>query len=323
MPRVYKPTGRPVGRPTGDRSGSPLERVERAKTLLPNLRHFPHLVRAVDRALAYPNLTVLRSPYPSNPVDVDVMHVYSPAERGQILAFVWWAYVNRKWWAKRRRLAAITLLSPLMLFSSTFFEEMTGIPFKNASKWMTRPEGMSVSRVTGSVDMRSVHLALEAATRGDEEFRLFASEMHSKGFPKAAVSRLTGVPPKGLLDPHEGIQFTPVWPDLHTFSVSSRETYLYWLRDASELEKNLMPVVYGQEWVRDVLPETGLIRTVFTATPVPRNGEDWYHFCIPGLPKPHRAKRLGPRYFENILAWETKYLLPGLMPTRDDTGTDT
>lgn len=309
MPR--KPTGRPPGRPPGDRYGTPQERVRRAKTLIPSLRRFPHLLRAVDRVMELPNQTVLRSPYNANPQDVDLLHVYSPVERGQILAFVWWAYVNRSRWDKRRKLAAVTLLSPLMLFSSPFFEEMTDIPFKNASKWMVRPEGMLPRRVTGSCDMRLIHLALEAASRGDEPFRMFVADVvRSKDVPAAAASRMFGVPGPALTDPYRGVQFTPVGPDLPLLSVRPREEHLLWLGVASEREKRLMPEVYGQEWVRDLLPETLLKENIFTATPVPRNGEDCYHICIPGLPQEHRARQLGARYYELVRAWEERYLLP-------------
>lgn len=314
MPR--QPTGRPPGRPPGDRYGTPQERVGRAKTLLPSLRCFPHLLRAVDRAMAHPNRTVLRSPYNSNPQDVDLLHVYSPVERGQILSFAWWVYVNRRQWTKRRKLAAVTLLSPLMLFSSAFMEEMTDISFKNASKWMVRPEGMSANRVTGSCDMRIVHLALEASTRGDTEFRLFAADMvRDKGVPEAMASRLSGVPKPALLDPARGVQFTPVGPDLDTLSVRSREEHMTWWGAISDHERSLSPHVYGQEWVRDLLPETLLKENIFTSTPVPRNGEECYHLCIPELPRPHRAKHLGARYYQMLYAWEERYLLPGITST--------
>lgn len=314
MPR--QPTGRPPGRPPGDRYGTPQERVDRAKTLLPSLRNFPHLLRAVDRVMTDPNRTVFRSPYNVNPQDVDLIHVYSPVERGQILSFAWWAYVNRRLWSKRRKLAAVTLLSPLMLFSSTFFEEMTDIPFKSASKWMVRPEGATANRVSGSCDMRIVHLALEAAVHGDTAFRIFTTDMvRDKGVPEAMASRLSGVPKPALLDPARGVQFTPVGPDLILLSVRSREEQMEWWGRASEQEKALSPHVYGQEWVRDLFEETPLKDNLFTATPVPRNGEECFHLCIPGLPKLHRARHLGARYYELLHAWEAKYLLPATTGT--------
>lgn len=258
-----------------------------------------------------PNRTVFRSPYNRNPTDVDLLHVYSPAERGQILAFTWWAYVNRRRWTRRRKLAAVTFLSPLMLFSSSFFEEMTDIPFKNASKWMVRPEGMSATRVTGACDMRLVHLALEAAGRGDLPFRTFTADIvRGKGVPGAMASRLTGVPLPALLEPGRGVQFTPVGPDLDTLSVRSREEQMMWAGMASEREMSLAPYVYGQDWVRDVFSEALLGETIFTSTPVPRNGEDCYHLCIPGLPGMHRAEHLGHRYYELLYAWEDRYMLP-------------
>lgn len=313
---AYKPTGRPPGRPPGDRHGTPQERASRARTLLPSVQSFPHLLRAVERVLEAPNRTVFRSPYNRNPADVDLMHVYSPAERGQILAFTWWAYVNRRRWNRRRRLAAVTLLSPLMLFSSSFFEEMTDIPFKNASKWMIRPQDMLASRVTGSCDMRIVHLALEAATHGDTAFRLFTSDMVlNKGVPDAMASRITGVPGPALVVPGRGVQFTPVGPDLDTLSVRSREEHLMWIGHAPQREVELMPHVYGQEWVRDLFPETLLRENIFTSTPVPRNGEDCYHLCIPELPRPHRARHLGSRYYDLLYAWEDKYMLPATTGT--------
>jgi len=263
-----------------------------------------------------PNRTVFRSPYNRNPGDVDLLHVYSPAERGQILAFAWWAYVNRKTWGRRRRLAAVTLLSPLMIFSSAFFEEMTDIPFKNASKWMVRPEGMLASRVTGVCDLRMVHLALEAASRGDGAFRVFTADIVlTKGVPEAMASRLTGVPAPVLAEPGRGVQFTPLGPDLDTLSVRPREELMMWEGIASKRDLDLAPRVYGQEWVRDVFPETLLKENIFTSTPVPRNGEDCYHLCIPELPRPHRARYLGSRYYDLLYRWEEKYLLPATTGT--------
>lgn len=263
-----------------------------------------------------PNRTVFRSPYNRNPGDVDLLHVYSPAERGQILAFAWWAYVNRKAWGRRRRLAAVTLLSPLMIFSSAFFEEMTDIPFKNASKWMVRPEGMLASRVTGVCDLRMVHLALEAASRGDGAFRVFTADIVlTKGVPEAMASRLTGVPTPVLAEPGRGVQFTPLGPDLDTLSVRPREELMMWEGIASKRDLDLAPRVYGQEWVRDVFPETLLKENIFTSTPVPRNGEDCYHLCIPELPRPYRARHLGSRYYDLLYRWEEKYLLPATTGT--------
>lgn len=309
MPR--QPTGRPPGHPTGDRHGTPQERVSRALGLLPSAGHFPHLLRAVERSLESPNRTVFRSPYNRHPADVDLFHVYSPSERGQILSFAWWAYVNRGRWTRRRRLAAVTLLSPLMLFSSSFFEEMTDIPFKSASKWMTRSEDMLASRVTGSCDMRTVHLALETATRGDTAFRMFAADIvRDKGVPEAMASRLTGVPAVALADPTRGVQFTPLGPDLDTLSVRSREEVMTWTGMAPQREVELAPYVYGQDWVRDLFPEMLLKEHVFTSTPVPRNGESCYHLCIPGLPRPYRARHLGSRYYDLLYRWEDRYLLP-------------
>lgn len=313
MPREL--TGRPPGRPPGDRYGTPQERVSRARALLPSVHYFPHLLRAVERALEVPNRTVFRNPYNTNPIDVGLLHVYSPAERGQILSFAWWAYVNRRRWTRRRRLAAVTLLSPLMLFSSSFFEEMTDIPFKSASKWMVRSQDMLASRVTGSCDMKMVHLTLAAAANGDSAFRMFASGIvRNKDVPEAMAARLTGIPVNALTEPARGVQFTPLGPDLDTLSVRSREDVMTWTGLAPGRDVELAPYVYGQDWVRDVFPETLLNEHVFTSTPVPRNGEDCYHLCIPELPRPHRARHLGSRYYDLLYAWEEKYLLPATGP---------
>lgn len=264
--------------------------------------------------MTVPNRVVFRSPYNANSADVDLLHVYGPAERGQILAFTWWAYVNRRKWSRRRRLAAVTLLSPLMLFSSAFFEEMTEVPFKNASKWMVRPEGMLATRVTGSCDMRLVHLALEAAVRGDLPFRTFTADIvRNKDVPGAMASRLTGVPAPALLYPERGVQFTPVGPDLDMLSVRPREEQMTWISMSDDRELSLSPQVYGQEWVRDVFSETLLKEAIFTSTPVPRNGEDCYHLCIPGLPPQHRARNLGSRYYDRLYSWEDTYLLPAII----------
>lgn len=313
---VRKPTGRPPGRPPGDRYGTPQERVRRARSLLPSLHCFPHLVRAVERVMEAPNRTVFRSPYNWNPTDVDLFHVYSPAERGQILSFAWWVHVNRRRWNRRRKLAAVTLLSPLMMFSSSFFEEMTGLPSNTCQKWMTRPEGMLASRVLGSCDIGIVHLALEAATRGDAAFRRFTTDIvQDRRIPEAFASRMTGVPRHALLEPGRGIQFTPLGPDLDMLSVRPREEVMTWTGLVGERTAGLEPYVYGQEWVRDTFPETLLKDAIFTATPVPRNGEACYHLCIPELPRPHRARHLGSRYYDLLYSWEDKYLLPATTGT--------
>lgn len=308
MPR--QPTGRPPGRPPGDRYGTAQQRLERARTLLPSLRAFPHLLRAVERVMAQPHQVVLHSPFNAHQGDVDLLHIYSPVERGQILSFTWWVHINRSRWSRRRKLAAVTLLSPLMLFSSAFFEEMTGIEAKSASRWMVRPEGMLPRRVTGSCAMRVVYLLLEAATRGDQPFRELVSDLVRAGeVPGAMASRLSGVPGRILLEPSRGLQFTPVGPDLPLLSVRPREELLMWLDVAGDRERDLMPQVYGQEWVRDLLPETLLKEALFTATPVPRIGESCYHLCIPGWPRPERAQALGRRYYQLLLDWERKYQL--------------
>src|SRR5690606_16237326 len=112
----------------------------------------------------------------------------------------------------------------------------------------------------------------------DTAFRTFAAGfVRDKGVPEAMASRLTGVPKVALLEPTRGVQFTPVGPDLDTLSVRSREEVMMWAGMASERTVDLEPYVYGQEWVRDLFPETLLKEYVFTATPVPRNGEDCYH----------------------------------------------
>jgi hypothetical protein len=193
---------------------------------------------------------------------------------------------------------------------------MTDIPFKNASKWMVRPEGMLASRVTGSCDMRLVHLALEAAARGDDAFRMFTADIVlTKGVPEAMASRLTGVPGPALTDPRRGVQFTPLGPDLDTLSVRSREEQMFWAGMASDRALGIAPHVYGQDWVRDLFPEMLLKENIFTSTPVPRNGEDCYHLCIPELPRPHRARHLGSRYYDLLYSWEDKYLLPATTGT--------
>ncbi len=292
-------------------------RVNGAMEKLPGLPAFPHLLRAVRRVMAMPQTTVFHDPH-SGPVGygAEILHVYSPVERGQILSFAWWAYVNRKVWSRARRRAAITLLSPLMLFSSPFFAEMTGLTHQEASRCMTRSDLGLVRRVAGVCDLRMVHLALEAATRGDEAFRLFTADSVRGGdIPVAMAVRLTGVPESGLLSPERGVQFTPVGPDLETLSVRSREELMLWIGITRSRGRLMLPRVYGQDWVRDMFPEVPLRKYVFTSTPVPRAGEECYHLCIPGLPGMHRAEALGRRFYDRVYAWENKYLLRAAMET--------
>jgi hypothetical protein len=267
------------------------------------------MARAVDRVMRIPNSVVSRD-WTADSRDVDVLHHYTPQERGQILSFVWWVYVNRSSWARPKLTAAVTAVSPLMLFSSTFLAEMTGVPSSTATKNMIKPPDLSVTRITGSCDPWVIQQLLEGAANGEDEFRGLVRELAlTKGVPKAFLSRITGIPVSGILRPERGLQFFPEKPDWESGEVCSTETNeAYWKYHTGE-KKTYDPRPGNQHSVRDSIPGTPLGDLRATSAPVPSENHLPYHLCIPGLPRLRQDKTADQAYFDRIRDWEYTYHL--------------
>lgn len=268
------------------------------------------MARAVDRVMRDPNHVVLRD-WTADSRDVDVLHHYTPAERGQVLSFVWWVYINRSSWTRRKLTSAVTAVSPLMLFSSTFLAEMTGVPQSTVTKQMIRPPDLKVTRITGSCDVWVIQQLLAAAANGEEEFRETVREMAlMKGVPKAFLSRISGVPMAGILRPERGVQFSPEKPDWESGEVCSVETRdLYWKYHPGERKKH-DPRPGDQRPVRDAIAGTPLGELRATAVPVSSENHLPFHLCIPGLPKLRKGESPSESYFNKIQQWEYTYHLP-------------
>lgn len=268
------------------------------------------MARAVDRVMATPNLVVQRD-YVADARDVDVSHHYTPSERGQILAFCWWVYVNRSAWPRRKLAAAITSVSPLMLFSSSFLADMTGIPASTASKHMLKPTDINVTRITGTCDPWILHHLLQTALRGEEEYRQTIRDLTlSKGVPKAMLSRISGIPVAGILRPERGFQFFPERPDWDTGEVCSLTARdAYWKHHHGE-KKKYDPQPGNQRTVRDALAGTPLGNLRATSAPIPGPSELPYHLAIPGLPTLRPGEKPDEDYFKRITDWECAYHLP-------------
>lgn len=303
----YRPTGRAAGRPRGP--VTPDGKLKQARKTLPHVRAFPHLARAVDRVMAIPNSVVVRD-WTADARDVDVIHRYTPQERGQALAFCWWVYINRSAWPRRKLTSAITAVSPLMLFSSSFFADMTGIPRSTATKNMVKPPNIDISRVTGSCDMWTVHKIIESATRGEGEYREIIYEMALyKGVPKTLLSRLSGVPVQGILKPDRGIHFFPEKPDWASGEVCSPEDYnAYWKYHPME-KKSYDPRPGSQRTARRVLAGTPLGHLHATSAPIAEEGEKPFHLCIPGLPSLRKNQEPDEYFFSRVSEWEMRYHL--------------
>lgn len=272
--------------------------------MLPHVRTFPHLRCAVDRALHNPEQTVMRLPT-LDQRDVDLLHRYTAAERGQILAFTWWVHVNRNRWPRSKLHAAISALSPLMMFSSSFFAEMTGLPQQTASKHMIKSPKMDVKRVTGSCDMRVVHHLLELTRTGMDSYREAVAELaQSKGIPRAMLSRISGIPVSVLARPERGVQFFPELPDLMTGVICTQEQIdSYWLYKEKTRHD---PDPGDQQDLRQAL--AGASISSLHCTAVPLSEEEPFYSAIPGLPS--QADRSDTdSYLNQINTWEEQYLL--------------
>lgn len=274
--------------------------------------------RAVDRVMTQPSSSVVRTTGIDGR-DVTVSHLYTPAERGQILAFIWWTYVNRAAWPRRKLRAAVTALSPLLLFSSTFLAEMSGMPSSTVTKCMVKPPGAPVGRVTGSCDMWVVHQILTVSAGGLQTYRDEIRELTlTKGVPKALMARLSGVPMDGLTRPERGVQFFPEEPDLSMGVVCTQaQCDAYWRMYGKERRRRNAPEPGDQQALRGVFAGRTLDEMRATHAPLPSEGELPYYRAIPGLPALRNAARMGPRYFERVRDWEFKYHLSASPTTGD------
>lgn len=305
MPR--RATGRAPGRPPGP--VTPEGKLAKARDDLPHERAFPFLCNAVDRALAAPHQVLVRDSN-TDPRNVVLHYRYTPAERGQTLAFVWWVYVNRNTWTRKQLKAAIVSVSPLLLFSSAFLAEMTGVPVSTVQKSMLKSPLASAARVTGTCDPLVIHKLLEAATHGMNEYRETVRELSvTKDVPSALLSRIAGVP-KDILDrPHRGIEFFPEAPDLVTGLVNSpQQCKDYWNTHPDRRSHDAQPG--HQRAIRDALAGTTLGEFRATHTPVPDDGDLPYHLAIPGLPALRDAPSLGVDYLHRVQEWQMRYHLP-------------
>lgn len=241
---------------------------------------------------------------------VTVFHRYTAAERGQVMAFAWWVYMNRMSWDRETRRAAVTALSPLMLFPSTFLAEMAGLPQTTATRYMIRPPGVPIMKVTGSCDMWVVYQLMQASTKGLHEFREEIREISLiKNVPAAFLSRLSGVPVDTLLRPDRGIQFFPERPDYETGIICTTEQYdLYWKYHKEE-RRNYDPQPGDQFATRNALAGAAVGDVRCTAAPVPGDCELPYYLTIPGLP-PVRDSVSDPHgFFRSVREWEFTYHL--------------
>jgi hypothetical protein len=268
------------------------------------------MARAVDRVMRVPNEVVMRD-WTADSRDVDVIHQYTPKERAQILSFVWWVYINSSCWPRRKLTAAINSVSPLMLFSSSFLSQMTGIPQTTASNNMIKPPDIEVSRVTGSCDVWIIRELLYATTYGEDEFRDKVRELCiDKGVPKAFLSRISGVPVQGILRPERGVQFSPEKPDIiNGYVCSLDDVKRYWKFHPGE-KKTYDPRPGDQRSVRDSIPGTSLGEIRATSTPVPSEDHLPYYHCIPGLPRLRAGEEPSSSYYGKIEKWESTYHLP-------------
>jgi len=241
---------------------------------------------------------------------VTVYHRYTASERGQVLAFAWWVYMNRMSWDKKTRHAAVTILSPLMLFPSTFLADMANLPQSTTTRYMIRPPDAPIVKVTGSCDVWIVYQLIQAASKDIGEFRETVREISlTKNVPAALLSRLTGVPVDILRRPDHGIQFFPERPDYETGMICTNyQCDLYWKYHKEE-RRNYDPQPGDQFATRDAVAgaPVGDLRT--TAAPVPGEGELPYHFAIPGLPPVSDSVSDPQRFFRMVRDWEFAYHL--------------
>lgn len=266
--------------------------------------------QAVDRSLATPS-DVLYRERTADSREVRLIYRYTPAERGQILSFVWWVYVNRNVWDRSRLKAAITSVSPLMLFSSAFLMEMTGIPRTTTQKCMIKSCDVPAARVTGTCDPWVIHQLLITAVLGMNDYREAVRELSlAKGVPSALLSRISGVPQDILRRPDRGIQFFPEEPDLYYGAVCSAEQCkLYDKYNTQGRRKKYDPDPGNQLSHRSALAGTPVGNLRATSAPVPGENHLPYHLAIPGIPAVCDTEDPG-RYYEQVWKWEDYYHLP-------------
>jgi len=274
------------------------------------VRAFPFLCNAVDRSLAAPEM-VLRREQTSDSRNVILIHHYTPAERGQILAFCWWVYANKGRWDREELRAAVMILSPLMLFPSTFFEEMSGIPASTIKKIMVKPPQASAYRVTGTCDMIIIHSLLEAAAQGMPEYRETVRELSlAKGIPGAMLARISGVPKEILNRPDRGLNFFAEKPDLLMEKVATVSQRLMYMTRNPQERRGYDAQPGNQRSVRDALAGTYLGDLRATHAPVPDDGALPYHFSIPGFPVLRKGDPVGIDDLHRMQEWQMLYQLP-------------
>ncbi|MBD3004884.1 hypothetical protein [Streptomyces sp. 5-10] len=260
----------------------------------------------MDRVMAAPDDVVVRKDT-ADIRDVIAEHRYTPAERGQALAFSWWVYVNRLSWPRAKLRAAIQSISPMMLFSSSFLAEMTGLPRSTVTKNMLKPPGVSLARVTGSCDPWVIQRLLEATAHGVEEYRQVVREITLlECVPKALMSRISGVPVRALLRPDKGMQFFPEAADYSLGHVCGRQVYE---RSVSR-EPRWAPRPGDQSDSREAFAGFRMTDLVATSIPVPDDGVSPFFTSIPGLPSVRGSRDVGPAFYEKIRKWEFTYHLP-------------
>lgn len=265
----------------------------------------------MDRVLIAPQQVLVRDAK-SDVRNVVLKHRYTPAERGQILAFVWWVYVNKNVWPRRKLSAAVTTVSPLMMFSSAFLSDMTGIPASTCTKLMVKATGAPTARILGTCDMVIIHNLLEAAGSGMIEYRETVRELSvAKEVPSAMLERISGIPREVLARPDRGIDFFPEAPDRILGVICTVDQINdYWRRNRDN-RRSYDPSPGPQYALRDSLAGTALANYPgFSNAPVPDENELPYHQAIPGLPNLLRTPQIGPDEFHRICEWEQRYLLP-------------
>lgn len=260
----YRPTGRAPGRPRGPLT---LEgKVRKARTTLPHVRAFPDLRRAVDRAVFDPGSTIVKV-QKSSSREITVEHRYTPNEREQVLSFAWWVYSNRNVWPSRKLTSSVTAISPLMMFSSSFFSQMTGLPQSTVSKHMVKSPDISISKVTGTCSIEIIYNLLEKSQEGVDVYREFVAKLAvTRRVPRAMLSRISGVPVSVLTQPEKGVQFFPEEPDyLFKKIISVDVIHRYWERKKI---RSFDPRPGDQEEIRSKLQGRDVGFFTWTSVPV-------------------------------------------------------
>lgn len=278
----YRRTGRKPGRPR--RAATSHGRVSRATHNI-DLSTFPALESAVERILIDPRSVIHKGGSGGG----STVFYLTPKERSQILAAAWWVYCNRDTWHRTQLLSAVEILSPLMLFSSAFFTELVRLPRDTVTKHMIKPPDAPISRVMGSASPWILRGLLTSSREGSFFYRSFLREtLRSKEAPKSFLSRLSGVPERGLLQPERGVDFFPERHDLLTGVVNREEMSSRGPHD---------PDPGPQEIVRHAFAGEDVGSLLSVMAPYLESGGTPAEECIPG-------------YAENQDSWHVHYQMP-------------